>query len=97
MVKKSTKKFRDEDLYQEPLLTEMNEGGDPDAAKEEDKKSEAKSKKSEKSKKKEEEEEDDEFGDDYVEKRNFCCCFSLKCGMIFMGILLFPDFCYEIF
>ena len=39
---------------------------------------------------------------EYVEKRDFCFCFSLKCGIIFVGILLLIDVvlealaCYEI-
>ena len=39
---------------------------------------------------------------EYVEKREFCFCFSLKCGIIFVGILLLIDVvleclaCYEI-
>ena len=39
---------------------------------------------------------------EYVEKREFCFCFSLKCGIIFVGILVLIDVvleclaCYEI-
>ena len=31
---------------------------------------------------------------DYVEKRKFCFCCSLKCGLIFVGILLVIDFIF---
>merc|ERR1712167_328468 len=39
----------------------------------------------------------DKYGDDYVEKRQFCCCCSLKCGIILFGVFLLLDFCFEIF
>mmetsp|Transcript_21069 Transcript_21069/g.32642 ORF Transcript_21069/g.32642 Transcript_21069/m.32642 type:complete len:172 (-) Transcript_21069:223-738(-) len=34
---------------------------------------------------------------DYIEQRKFCYCFSIKCGLITMGILLLLDFVMEIF
>ena len=33
---------------------------------------------------------------DYAEKRQFCYCFSLKCGVILVGILISVDLCIEI-
>ena len=33
---------------------------------------------------------------DYVENRKFCYCFSLKCGIITMAILLLINFFLEI-
>ena len=35
--------------------------------------------------------------EDYVEKKKFCYCFSTKCGIIFIGILLCFDFVLEVF
>ena len=35
--------------------------------------------------------------EDYVEKKKFCYCFSTKCGIIFIGILLCIDFVLEVF
>ena len=35
--------------------------------------------------------------EDYIEKRKFCCCCSLKCGIILFGILIILDFFFEIF
>ena len=32
---------------------------------------------------------------DHVEKGKFCCCFSLKCGVITIGFLLIIDFILE--
>ena len=32
---------------------------------------------------------------DYIEKRKFCCCFTIKCGIISLGVLLFIDFIIE--
>ena len=92
MVKKQPKKFandrqQNEDLESEPLLNSFNEGGAKDLADD----------KSKKNDKEEEESESDGYGDDYVEKRKFCCCFTMKCGVIFMGILLLLDFLFEIY
>jgi len=38
-----------------------------------------------------------DYGDDYVEKRKFCCCCSLKCGIILFGLFLIIDFGFEVF
>jgi hypothetical protein len=34
---------------------------------------------------------------DYVEMRLFCFCFSVKCGLIFFGVIMLLDLFWEFF
>ena len=32
-----------------------------------------------------------------MEKKKFCCCCTVKCGVIFIGVLMLVEFLYEVF
>ena len=40
--------------------------------------------------------EETDYGSDYVEKKKYCC-FQLKCGFVFIGILLVIHFIAQIY
>ena len=50
-----------------------------------------------KSKESDETESDGPKDGEYVERGTFCCCCTVKCGIIFFGILLLLDFLYMCF